>query len=1854
MFSKVLGKERARMKNRSSYAVLTRFGILGALLATLAFIAPVVFANAVEVDFPEDQEDLTVETFSATDADAMANIEWDLSGVDADAFEIDGGVLSFKEAPNYESPTDADEDTDTSGDQGKGDNVYKVTVIASGTEQDVEVTVINVDEPGSVTFTQLQAQATRDLTAKYSDDDSPKDATWQWSRGPSEGGPWTPITGATSADREPTEDDIGSWLQATVSYTDSFGAQTASGEIGPVVEETLSNAPPSFGALDDDENTAGVQIEREVNEGTKGNIGDPLAAKDDDGDPRLYTITGGADEDCFSIDEKSGQLSLNAERDFEMPLAACETGGTARPGVGNTNNTEDSVYTVEITATDPSGATGTATVTVTVKDVNEAAEFVPAAKAEANVTLYIDENETFTAGATGAEDLALRQNEADRAETAADDGTNVNPTAYTATDEDDDTALDANTNIRYSVEGADAKHFDIGETNGELTFMSGDDLLGADGADFETKNSYSITIVATSGGTTTDADGPVRTVEDVDRTRYTTLAVTIKVVDQEDLGEVEIDMAEPQEGKSVLATLSDKDGGVTGVTWQWSRIAALEADGDGDGEPDPVRECADVEDIPGTPARTWADIDGATSPIYTPASDTFDHDGDGDEAADVSPEVGYCLRATATYTDDIANPADDDTTTDVDESMDTAMASPTRRVQKDDPANAAPEFNDDQDPNTPGKQAVAERTVAENVKGTVGEPVVADDVDLLVYSVDDMDNFNVSNMGQISTAVELDYESLPDDAKYYMVTLTATDPSGAVDTIMVKITVTDANDNAVISGDDEVSVDEGTTAVAMFSATDEDADAGDIAWDLSGVDAGAFEISDDGELTFEDSPNYESPTDADEDGDTSGDQGKGDNVYKVTVTASGGEHAVEVTVINVDEPGNVSFTQLQAQATRDLEAKYSDDDNPKDPTWQWSRGDSAEGPWTAITGATSADRKPTGDDIGSWLQATVSYTDSFGAQTASGEIGPVTGETLANAAPSFSDLDDDEEMDGVQIELEVNEDTKGDIDDPLAATDANGDPRLYTITGGADEDCFSIDEKSGQLSLNAERDFEMPLAACETGGTARPGVGNTNNTEDSVYTVEITATDPSGATGTATVTVTVKDVNEAAEFVPAAKAEANVTLYIDENETFTAGATGAEDLALRQNEADRAETAADDGTNVNPTAYTATDEDDDTALDANTNIRYSVEGADAKHFDIGETNGELTFMSGDDLLGADGADFETKNSYSITIVATSGGTTTDADGPVRTVEDVDRTRYTTLAVTIKVVDQEDLGEVKIDMPEPQEGKSVLATLSDKDGGITGLTWQWSRIAALGEDGDDTDTDPDPVRECDDVDTTLANVAWADIDGATSPIYTPASYTFDHDNVDTTDEVGYCLRATATYTDDIANPADDDTTTDVDESMDTAMMSPTRRVQKDDPANTAPEFAKDQDPNMPGNQEVAERTIAENVKGPVGAPVVAKDDDLLMYTVDDMDNFSVDNMGQISTAVELDYEALPEDAKYHMVTLMATDPSGAVDTIMVKITVTDADDKPVITLGPATGGTPDPTHPCVEGGAVAADAGANLANDCQILLDGRDELVGDGTALNWSADEPIENWNGVSSRSGTSRVYSIYLRGHGLAGEIPDGFNGLDALESLQLHDNMLTGDIPDLSDLDVLERLVLSDNMLSGSVPATLGDMAELDILRLQRNDLSGEIPAELGNATRLRHIWLHGNGLTGEIPAELGNLSDRLRYLVLSSNMLTGEIPAELGNAIHLKQIYLHNNMLTGMIPAELGSIMDDSGTLRRLYLNNNMLTGMIPAELGNLSDLDALRLSGNMLEGCVPADIFGAVDDGLDLMACEADDES
>ena len=75
------------------------------------------------------------------------------------------------------------------------------------------------------------------------------------------------------------------------------------------------------------------------------------------------------------------------------------------------------------------------------------------------------------------------------------------------------------------------------------------------------------------------------------------------------------------------------------------------------------------------------------------------------------------------------------------------------------------------------------------------------------------------------------------------------------------------------------------------------------------------------------------------------------------------------------------------------------------------------------------------------------------------------------------------------------------------------------------------------------------------------------------------------------------------------------------------------------------------------------------------------------------------------------------------------------------------------------------------------------------------------------------------------------------------------------------------------------------------------------------------------------------------------------------------------------------------------------------------------------------------HPCVSGGAVVDATNAGLKSDCERLLAARDTLAGTAS-LNWSADTPITEWNGVVLGETSGRVTELLLGGLSLNGGIP--------------------------------------------------------------------------------------------------------------------------------------------------------------------------------------------------------------------------
>ncbi len=1412
-----------RAPPRGTYRAATLLFLIAGLV--LAFMLPEGLtgrpadAQAVDswLDFAENGTE-QVAVFIAHDQDGDP-IEWSLSGHDGDLFTIDGGVLAFREPPDYEAPRSR-----------AGGNVYRATIVVGHSTHDVAVTVTDADEAGTVNISRPQPQVDRPLTARLSEqDDGVTGQRWQWARS-SDGTTWMDIVGAVSPRRSPTPDDVDMYLRATATYSDKFGSGKTARAVSAyrVEPRTLANAAPSFAYQDEDEETTYVDVSRSVAENSAvGTVVGTVSATDADEDILFYELLDTPDlEDDdglarFTIDSLSGQIRVGKV----LGADSCD----GQDGTGEHEDEDSTVlsgdagvagdgrYLLQVRVSDPSTATATVNVIVTVTDVNEPPRF--------------NENAPTV--------LRVRENADPGVVTFGDNGHTVGPATFAATDQD---CVDP---VAYSLTGDDLDKLDfIQDPQG---FAVGRRL------DYEEQSSYSLTVVVRSGNGL--------------RGLTVTLEVTLEVVDEEDPGEVSLSQREPQVGREVYATVTDPDGGVRTGGWIWERSDVITVDG---GVPS-----AECREDPGTAIVAvggWSRIDGATSTVYTARH----------------ADVGRCLRATATYTDGIVNPAgvSDERVTGVTEAP----------VQDTSPANEAPHFL--------VESGSTSRRVTENtgVGRDIGAPVSAhdDDEELLIYTLGgpDASSFGISrNNGQLRTKAELDYET----RRSYKAVVTATDPSGAVATMPVTINVNDVDEPAVITGSRSVDFPENSTApVASFSARDPEGRS--IRWSLGGRDAGRFTISR-GTLRFRESPNYEEPHSALE-GAALAER----NVYRVTVAASGGTHDVTVRVMDVDEAGTVSLDRPQPQVDRPLTARlWEQDEGVTEKKWEWARsGDGMA--WTAIRGATSPRRSPVADDVGLFLRATVTYSDEFGLGHTVWAVSayPVEARTLANAAPSFADQDGDESTTHIDVARSVPENTAMGtaIGDPVTATDPDEDILFYELLDTpdlADEDGharFAIDRLTGQMRVgkvlgadDGEREDED--ASTLTGTPTLPGDGEAAAAANSEYVLRVRVSDPSTASATVNVIVKVTEVNEPPAFVDE---NAPTLLRVRENQKDDAGNPVLPILSLE-----------DGARPVHDRAFAATDQDS-----GDTPISYTLSGVDRGAFAI-DDDGNLAFRTGHQ------PDFEDKSSYSITVVARSGTG--------------ERRLSASLDVTIWVANAEDPGELSLSQRQPQVGFKIEATLKDPDGVVAITRWVWERSDEIAVNGDGT-----PSVTCREY-----TGGWAPIYGAMSSVYAPKPadvgrclrvsvvYTDDLDDAD--------QRATGVLEVPARGPRPD--------TEDNSEPEPDGGF-----VNAAPVFPDQDFFTPGVQSDRTTREVAENTKAsqPIGDPVRADDadDDLLIYTLggEDAGHFRISrNDGQLKTKAELNFE----ERNSYTVVVTATDPFGAAASIVVTINVTDEDDPPVITF-----------------------------------------------------------------------------------------------------------------------------------------------------------------------------------------------------------------------------------------------------------------------------------------------------------------
>ena len=271
---------------------------------------------------------------TATDADTLA---YTLAGTDAASFRIveTSGQLQTETLLDYEVRRS-----------------YEVTVTVTDTwgataTITVTIAVTNVEEPGSVTLSTVQPQVGTEVTAELTDPDGdPTRVVWQWARATSQSGNWTNISsGVDRGSYTPVAADVGYYLRAWATYEDPQGGSKSANVVSdnPVQAAPAgNNSAPVFS-----ERTAARSVSE--NTATETSFGTPVTASDVNSDTLTYTL-GGADADSFVIVAASGQLRTKDPLDYESR----------------------SSYQVTVTAADPSNASDSIAVTITVTNEDEA------------------------------------------------------------------------------------------------------------------------------------------------------------------------------------------------------------------------------------------------------------------------------------------------------------------------------------------------------------------------------------------------------------------------------------------------------------------------------------------------------------------------------------------------------------------------------------------------------------------------------------------------------------------------------------------------------------------------------------------------------------------------------------------------------------------------------------------------------------------------------------------------------------------------------------------------------------------------------------------------------------------------------------------------------------------------------------------------------------------------------------------------------------------------------------------------------------------------------------------------------------------------------------------------------------------------------------------------------------------------------------------------------------------------------------------------------------------------------------------------------------------------------------------
>ena len=1259
----------------------------------------------------------TIYDANASDADG-ATITYTISGDDAALFAIasTSGVLSFKQAPDYEDRQDANQD-----------NVYELSLEASDGETSasvaLQITVTDVNEApvlsANISWSKVEENYAQDIYQVSATDPDYDTLTFA-------------IIGGADANtleltntkygyirfisppnyEQPDDADQNSIYHYSVSVSDGVHTVTEDFELEVYdINDAPSFASSSAARLTAENNTSFVY---------------QLDISDEDQDPLNYSLSG-ADSAEFSLDFTTLELSFNSAPDYEGPQ----------------DSDQDNVYELSVTAADAEYSDSQA-ITISVSDLNdEVPQFTSASSLALDFTSIVvgatiytaassdaDAGDSVTYGLSGADEQHFSFNTSSGALAFAQapslsapqdaDGDNVYQITITATDSANNSSqlalsvsvlddigkppeftqtsasitVDENSagvvyqepasdpdgdTVVYSIEGVDSGFFGINSSSAALSFISAPDYEQPEDSGLD--NTYELSIIAT---------------DPVGNQGQQSLAIAINNLNDN----------APQFNLS-STTFSITEGETSVVT-----ITAQDADGD------------DLSyDLEASADVAYFSLDPSSGTLALQSAADFENPQDSDQdnnyqvslsAFDGSQRTSIDLQVTVTDINDYPVFSPSQITLSVNEN-DTSVI---HNFQASD---------QDNDPLT-----------------YVISPY---DHDAQYLSVD-------TTSGAMSFISAADYEQPLDsnqDNQYYFY-VSAYDSSGVFDNQDVYLNVVNVNEApAFASTSVSLSVAENDSSFTHVVEAAIDPDADEIlSYQLGGTDQSAFNFDPDTrELSFKANPDYELPADHD-----------GDNLYQIDITATDSDYSTTQAITISVSNSNDELPQFTSASSQSIEfttivvgttiytVTTSDADSGDQATYTLSGADASHFSLDATSGALAFTQSPSLDsprdaDNNNIYELTITATDQ-GNNSNQLALSVVVTDAIGKP-PAFAELD---------VSLSVDEGSSGVIY-TATASDPDGDSLVYAISG-TDSAQFSIDPSSGALSFVLAPDYEQPA---DDGG---------NN----IYQLSVSAEDPVGNQGLQSLEISITNLNDnspqfdltANSFTIAenTSAVANLAASDADGDPLTFSLVASDDSSLFSLDPDSGalafisapdfETAQDsntdntyelelsvfDGshtttqeititvTDVNeapsfPAATLALSVDENNAAvfytaDAsdpeNDSLTFSISGADQSDFEIDSYDGELQFDHQPDYE----APRNTNNTYYVSVSASDGEYSASVDLTVTVVDVNEAPEYAQGASQSLQTDENSAAAIGVDVATDPEQDSLVHSISGDDAG----------------------------------------------------------------------------------------------------------------------------------------------------------------------------------------------------------------------------------------------------------------------------------------------------------------------------------------------------------------------------------------------------------------------------------------------------------------------------------------------------------------------------------------------------------